>query len=81
MTRDITTIEGVGRKFTTENSNIKQDMPNHAVGAEKKERKKQRSCGEIRAEHTRETRNKGVVERYEQSILGKPETPSRLENE
>jgi len=53
----MTTIAGVGRKFTPENRNDEQDMPNHRVQAEKEEGKKQRSCGEIREEHTRETGN------------------------
>jgi hypothetical protein len=47
----------VGRKFTTDNRNDEQDMPNHRVQAEKEEGKKQRNCGEIREEHTRETGN------------------------
>jgi hypothetical protein len=50
-------MAGVGRIFTTDNTNDEQDMPNHRVQEEKEEGKKQRSCGEIREEHTRETGN------------------------
>jgi hypothetical protein len=53
----MTTIAGVGRKFTTNNRNDEQDMPIHRVQVEKEEGKKQRSSGEIREEHTRETGN------------------------
>jgi hypothetical protein len=47
----------VGRKFPTNNRNDEQDMPNHRVEVDKVEGKKERSCGEIREEHTRETGN------------------------
>ena len=50
-------MAGVGRKFTTNNRNDKQDMANHRVQVRKEEGEKQRSCGEIREEHTRGTGN------------------------
>jgi len=55
--RETTTIAAVGKLFTTKNWNDEKDMPNHWVQTIKEEGKKRRSCGEIREEHSRETRN------------------------
>jgi hypothetical protein len=53
----MTTIAGVGTKFTTDNKNNEQDMPNHRVQPEKEKGKRRSRCEEIREEHTREIRN------------------------